>query len=112
MNILLKVYQGLVGIAVTIALTITFLLAKTTTTPIRGMATSFVGSVGIIGALWITCSPEPSSKIFRLIGLLMAAMCAVGVYWGGWSLGWLFGLVGWLGGLAIYAVLTRLTRCS
>ena len=111
MKFLKKLYEGLFGCAVTVALFVTLLMGRQLG-GLRGMMTGFVASVGILGALWITLSPEPSTKTFRIIGLLTAVMCGIGVSLGGWRSGWCYGLVGWFLGMAIYFVLTRLTKFS
>ena len=106
-----KLLEGFVGCAVTISLSLSLLVGRQVA-GLHGMATGFVASVGIIGALWIAATPERSTKAQRVIGLFMAVLCAVGISYGGWRLGWLYGLGGWLVGLGLGFVLTRVTSFS
>src|SRR6476620_3683754 len=106
-----KIYEGLVGVAVTISLTISLLVGRNVA-GLRGMATGFVASVGIIGALWGAANPEPSPVVVRIIFLIMAALCAVGVFCGGWHSGWVYGLIGYLAGWAMFFVFSRVKGFS
>lgn len=51
-----KLYEELVGVAVTISLTLSLMRGREVA-DLRGMATGFVASVVIIGALWIAGTP-------------------------------------------------------
>lgn len=64
-----KLYEELVGVAVTISLTLSLMRGREVA-GLRGMATGFVASVVIIGALWIAGTPGAHRKHFASLAFL------------------------------------------
>ena len=78
---------------------------------VLGVLTGLIAGFGVASGLWILAatkvSDEPSSpaerNAQRLGGLISAIACAAGIYFGGWTLGSVFGMAGYaLGILATF----------
>ena len=85
---------------------------------IVGMLTGFVAAVGTGSGLAIAVAERgtgvkeqgPARTAQRMGGLVSAAACLGGAYYGGWASGWLWGGLGYIAGVGVSVVAAILPR--
>ena len=105
--------QGLAAIAVLLATGYGFGMAG-----VLGGLTGLVAAIGVGSGLAIATAESgtgvPASgdvrTAQRIGGFLAAGACLVGAVWGGWTVGWLWGLGGYIAGTAASVVLGFVMR--
>ncbi len=85
---------------------------------VLGILTGLIAGFGVGSGLWIVATKNPAEgstsprerAAQRVGGLVSAIACAVGVYYGGWSLGSLLGMAGYASGIVATLLLAVAMR--